>query len=96
MRIPKKLKVGGQIYKVKRVKEVNQDVSVLGTCNQEYGNILVCDAYSNSSTEMTFLHELLHAIFTHCNLPQDEDLIERLAQALYMVIVDNPEMFIES
>ena len=43
--------------------------------------------------ELTFLHELIHTIFYHCDIEQDEHVVEALAQALYMIIKDNPGIF---
>lgn len=44
--------------------------------------------------EADFLHEMLHGIFDHLGyVNHDEKKIDELANALYMVIQDNPEVF---
>lgn len=47
------------------------------------------------TTCQTLLHEALHGICEHYKLDikNDEDTIDKLANGLYMVIADNPEMF---
>lgn len=43
-----------------------------------------------------FVHEMVHGIFSHLGYCEhDEKKIEELAEALYAVFVDNPDMFRE-
>lgn len=43
----------------------------------------------------TILHEVLHGIANHFDLKinDDEDTINKLARGMYMVMVDNPDIF---
>lgn len=93
MKIPKKVKVGGTHYKIKFVNEVSIGPEYCGSCDSSKLLIEVMNSYKKPAKEQIFLHELLHAIFNHCDLEHDEHLIEILSQALYMVIKDNPEVF---
>lgn len=93
MKIPKKVKVGGITYKVKNVGIISCGTNCCGSCDLDNSVIELLKKHKKQAKEQTFLHELLHAMFYHCNLEQDEHLIEVLAQALYMVIKDNPEVF---
>lgn len=93
MKIPKKIKVGGIHYKVKLVNQISTGTDYCGLCNESNTTIEILKNYKRHVQEEILLHELLHAIFSHCDLEQDEHLIEVLAQALHMVIKDNPEMF---
>jgi predicted metal-dependent peptidase len=44
--------------------------------------------------EADFLHEIVHAVLEFMGYREhDEKKVDELAQALYMVIQDNPEMF---
>ena len=44
--------------------------------------------------ETDFLHEITHAIFDHLGYKDhDEKQVDELANALYALIQDNPEMF---
>ena len=46
--------------------------------------------------EADFVHEMIHGIFSHLGYSeQDEKKVDELAEALYAVFVDNPEMFKE-
>ena len=93
MNIPEKIKVGGKTYKVNIT-----DRLALGC---DYGaEILYTDLEINvrpmarEQMEASFLHELIHAIFDHLGLKDhDEIQVDSIAQALHMVIKDNPKVF---
>lgn len=89
MKIPKKLKVGGLVYTVDIVDEVDDGDSagkILGS-KQSIQIAKGADDY----VKLTLLHEVLHAI----NNELKETEIEFLSQAFYQVIKDNPELFNE-
>ena len=55
--------------------------------------IRICPS-AKGKMEVDFLHEMLHGIFSHLGyVDHDEKKIDELANALYMVIQDNPQMF---
>lgn len=94
MKIPNKVKIGGKVYDV----EIT-DKLTLGSANYSgeivYPDLVIriCPA-AKGKMEADFLHELLHGIFDHLGYSEhDEKKIDELANALYMVIQDNPEMF---
>lgn len=94
MRIPDKLKIGGKIYDV----EITNKLSI-GSVNYS-GEILYQDLIIRicpsalGRMESDFIHEMLHGIFDHLGYTEhDEKKIDELANALYMVIQDNPEIF---
>lgn len=94
MNIPKTLKIGGKIYDV----EIT-DKLLSGSANYSaeicYNDLVIriCPQ-AQSKMEADFLHELVHGIFTHLGYSEhDEKKVDELANALYMVICDNPEMF---
>ncbi len=96
MIIPDKVKIGGKIYSV----EIT-DKLALGSVNYS-GEILYNDLIiricpsSKSKMEADFVHEMLHGIFSHLGYcKHDEKKIDELANALYAVFVDNPNMFKE-
>jgi predicted metal-dependent peptidase len=94
MNIPKKIKIGGKTYKV----EVTRNLD-LG--NAQYsGEVDYCNLvirifpHAQQRMEADFLHEMVHAIYDHLGYTNhDEKKVDELAQALYMVIQDNPKMF---
>lgn len=93
MKIPKKVKVGGTTYKIKNVDIISAGTGLNGLCDYDNSVIELLKSHKQQAKEEVFLHELIHALFYHCDLKQDEHTVELLAQALYMVIKDNPEVF---
>jgi len=94
MKIPKKIKIGGKVYKVEKTDRLN-----LGHVNYsgeiDYVNLVIRIVPSaKGKMEADFLHELCHGIFNHLGYTDhDEKKIDELANALYMIIQDNPEIF---
>lgn len=94
MNIPKTIKVGGVTYTVDYVDHLLMDTTeVFGICDIRESTIHLLSSLRPQQMEITFIHELIHAILNHCDLDQDEHAVEILAQALYMVIEDNPGIF---
>ena len=94
MKIPKKIKIGGKIYKVEETDRLN-----LGSANYsgeiDYMALVIrIVPAAQQKMEADFLHEMLHGIFDHLGYSEhDEKKIDELAHALYMVIQDNPKIF---
>jgi hypothetical protein len=94
MNIPSFLKIGGKFYRVEVTDKLD-----LGKVNYSgeicYGDLIIriCPN-AKGKMEADFIHELLHGIFDHLGYTNhDEKKIDELANALYMVIQDNPEIF---
>lgn len=94
MNIPKKIKIGGKTYRVEVTKNLD-----MGSMNYS-GEISYCDLVirivpsAKQRMEADLLHEMIHAIYDHLGYTNhDEKKVDELAQALYMVIQDNPKMF---
>lgn len=94
MKIPKRIKVGGQVYKVEKTDKLN-----LGSANYsgeiDYVNLIIriCPTVE-AKMELDFLHEMFHAIHSFLGYSEhDEKKIDELANALYMIIRDNPKIF---
>ena len=94
MNIPEQIKIGGKVYKVEQTDRLD-----MGSCNYsaevDYMNLIIriCPS-AKGKMEADFLHEMLHAIHDFLGyLKQDEKQIDELANALYMVVQDNPEIF---
>lgn len=93
MNIPEKLKVGGMTYTVNITDRLvsgsgyaaeviynEQQINVRPSCQQKM--------------EADFLHEMIHTIFVHMGLTDhDERHVDAIAQALHMIITDNPGIF---
>ena len=94
MKIPKKLKVGGKVYRVEQTDRLN-----IGSVNYsgeiDYMALVIRIVPSaQQKMESDFLHEMVHAIYDNLGYTDhDEKKVDELANALYMVIQDNPEIF---
>lgn len=96
MKIPKRVKVGGITYKVKLINGVDKaDEFTVGAWRGKDGVIYIDKNVSKRMQEHFFIHELMHALFFHCDIEQDEHKVSLLATALEMIIKDNPDLFIQ-
>jgi len=92
--IPDKIKIGGIVYDVKFVDCVDvADHNIFGTISHPRQEILIKNQAQPDYTNQIFLHELVHGIFQHCGLEQDESVIDRIAFCLYQVLKDNKIKF---
>lgn len=96
MRIPKGVKVGGLVYTVNITDTLINGMAFIGETNPELAVINIREGIDPNRQCATFIHELLHALATHLGYSEhDEKQIDEFANALYAVIVDNPDMFKE-
>lgn len=98
MKIPEKIRIGGVDYDVKYEERLNNGTQLAyGHIDYEKALIRIdVNLMGHQGKCQTLLHEMLHGIAKHFDLKveTDEDTIDQLAKGLYMVIVDNPDMFI--
>lgn len=94
MKIPKSVKVGGKTYQVEITDRLTLGrASYSGEIDYQDLVIRICPQ-AQQKMEADFLHELCHAIYDHLGYSEhDEKKIDELAQSLYMVVQDNPEIF---
>lgn len=88
----KQLKIGGTIYTVNEVEGLMRKLNLYGNVDFSDCIIQVDSALSNERKEQTIIHEVLHAIHFEAGYnpeEQDEDMINRTANVLHQVIVDN-------
>ena len=103
MKIPKSIKIGGHVYKVKFPYTFEERSDVDGHTNFSTNEILITDANTAGVkchckyVESIFWHEILHVIDrTYCcdmvgSNTDKESMIEGLAQGLLQVLTDNFE-----
>lgn len=96
MNIPQSVKIGGKVYRV----EVT-DKLTLGKANVsaeiDYMELVIriCPS-ARGKMEADFVHELIHGILDFLGYDNhDEKKVDEMANALYMVIRDNPKMFVK-
>lgn len=94
MTIPGKVKIGGKKYRIKITDNLE-----LGSayCSAEI-NYLDCEIRIRPASEdkmkSDFLHEVIHGVYDFLGYKNhNEKKIDELANALYMVIQDNPSVF---
>lgn len=96
MKITDKVKIGGTIYQVDRnTRPCKNDINVDGEIIYDMGTIKLRQGLEENSdyVNYVFLHEILHGIFNHMCVEQNEELIEKISKGLHMVIKDNPDIF---
>jgi len=91
MRIPRQLLVKDQIYSVRFVKNLPDEIkgTTIGLCCAETQTIYIKQGLSKAERVSTFFHELLHAIEFEFEFDMPHKLIYRLEGPLAQVIVDN-------
>lgn len=87
MKIPSKIKIGAVVWKVSIEK---LEDSKCGSTNVKKLLIKIDSEQDKRAQELTFIHELLHAINTEVN---DEVVNEYMALSLYQIIQENPGIF---
>lgn len=96
MKIPEKLRIGGVDYAVKREERIisEEGRALVGQINYDQSLIRIEPAVQDAQGQCrTLLHEVLHGLEHHFKLDLEEDEIDSLANGLYMVVMDNPEIF---
>ena len=96
MNMPKSVKIGGKVYRV----EVT-DKLTLGKANVsaeiDYMELVIrIHPSARGKMEADFWHEVVHGILDHLGYRRhNEKKVDELANALYMVISDNPKIFVK-
>jgi hypothetical protein len=88
MNVPKQIKIGGFRYKVRVVDGSELDSKTGAVIDGPHCFIKLMRG-DESFMHQSLLHEMFHAI----NMELPEETVEFLAQSLYQVIADNPQMF---
>ncbi len=94
MNIPQTIKIGGKVYRV----EITDNLT-LGKANVsaeiDFAELVIrIHPNAKGKMEADFLHEIVHGILDHLGYKHhSEKKVDELANALYMVIKDNPKVF---
>lgn len=94
MTIPNKLKVGGKVYAVSVTACIKSgSLNCAGEIDYSELKIRIVPGEPDKM-EAVLLHEMMHALADHLGYKEhDEQQIDALANALHMVIKDNPGLF---
>jgi len=90
MKIPKKINVKGQNYKIKFVKNLKNEEGEEcdGLCDRKKRLIEIDSALKGGDLKSTFIHECLHAVVIECSLH------EVISYGAEEIIVGNMESFL--
>lgn len=87
IKIPKKIKVGGLVYKVEIVDELER-----GCADTHYGKQRIrIEKADPKFMQQVFVHELLHTI----NGEWVDEQIEFMAMSWFQIFQDNPNLFVK-
>ena len=94
MNIPKQLKIGGYVYDVEITDKMDLGISNV-SAEIVYTDLKIRIAPNNPrKMEADFIHEMIHGVLAFLGYKEhDEKQVEEMAQALYMIIQDNPGLF---
>lgn len=98
MNIPNTVKIGWRNYIVKQVDTLRDDNGqpLIGEIKYDFSRINLNCEYPDDIRKVTLLHEIIHGIFCkagHTDWRINEDLVDVIAEGLYEIILDNPEIF---
>lgn len=94
--IPDKVKIGGVVYDVIITNKPDKsDKNTNGLISYSSGTIAISNGFDECKDyqEFVLIHEIVHGILWHMGIEQNEELTDKIAKGLQMVIKDNPEMF---
>ncbi len=94
MNIPQSVKIGGKVYRVEITDKLTLGKANV-TAEIDYTELVIrVHPNARGKMEADFWHELVHAILDHLGYRNhNEKKVDEMANALYMVIRDNPKMF---
>jgi len=97
MKIPKQIKLGGQVINVIFDDEMCSRDSVLGQCDNNHNKIILAknifgDSIPEDRIERTLYHEITHWILFNCGeeeLYKDEKFVDRLSLFIQELVTQN-------
>lgn len=94
MNIPQSVKIGGKVYRVEITDKLTLGKANV-TAEIDYTELVIrVHPNARGKMEADFWHELVHTILDHLGYRNhNEKKVDEMANALYMVIRDNPKMF---
>lgn len=96
MVLPKKVKILYKEYGIEACDNLHDDGNELyGQIDYLQEKILLNTAGSEEQQKATLIHELIHGLDEMYSIGLKEKQVEKLGNAVYMLIKDNPEMFLE-
>lgn len=86
MKIPKTIKIGGHLYKIRLEKEIEN----MGTCSAKSNTIVIEANMSQDQQEATLIHEIFHAMNTTFGSDVlSHSLLDSFSEQMYAVLKEN-------
>lgn len=96
MNIPEKIRILYKTYDIKQVENLHDGENDLyGQIHYLSEEIYLNISASEKQKEATLIHEVIHGLDEIYRIGLDEEQVEKLGSAFYMLIQDNPEVFRE-
>lgn len=96
MNIPEKVKILFKTYDVQQEKNLHDmEGDLYGQIHYLPERIILNEDSTEEQKKATLIHELIHGLDEAYIIGLKEKQVEKLGNALYMLIRDNPEMFKE-
>lgn len=92
MKLPDKVKIGGIIYDIELVDEIEDYIHNTEFCGRiifKKNKIRILKSYTFDRQFRTLLHEIIHALDEDLKIGFEENGICRLEAGLYQVLKDN-------
>lgn len=83
-------------YEVRYVNNLVEIENLFGEIDYRKQIIRIDESMNDDRKKVTFIHEVIHGIFEGLGfneLNQDEEKIQSIASALYLVLKSNPNLF---
>ena len=96
MNIPNKVKIGGLKYDVLIDDTLYAKESCIGEIRHKETLIMIDNNLSDEAKGLTLIHEIIHGLLyqiANHELLNNEEFVEPFSNALYALIVDNPDLF---
>lgn len=94
MQIPEKVKILYKEYTVEEQENIHDgEADLYGQIHYLPQRIILNADCSDKQKEATLLHEVIHGLDEMYGIGLKEKQVDKLGNALYMLIKDNPHMF---
>lgn len=94
MKIPKSVKVLYKEYMIEQQENLHsEDGELYGQIHFDAEKILLNSGSSEEQKMATLIHEIVHGLDAMYSIGLKEKQVEKLGNAVYMVIKDNPQIF---
>ena len=88
------VKIGPLVYKVKEIYDLRtpDGDDLYGAVKFAESEILIEEKMGPQRQRVTALHEIIHAMFDQCGIPEIEEHITAFSFSMYGLLKDNPEL----